>query len=120
MRCPMAGETIRICAIPIRARTIILSAFLLAVATATISAGDASPAILPHRALWPDPIDSPAGFDRASRAEILVFAHELAGSDAFNEGALTDRLGIDALDMPSVDRLRRRLWKLLAGNYAMA
>jgi peptidoglycan/xylan/chitin deacetylase (PgdA/CDA1 family) len=106
--------------IPIRARKLLLSAFLLGIAAAAISVADASEANLPHRALWPDTIDSPAGFDRASRAEILVFAHELADSDGFNEGALKDRLGIDAVDIASVARLRHRLWKRLTENYVMA
>jgi peptidoglycan-N-acetylglucosamine deacetylase len=106
--------------IPIRARKLLLSAFLLGIAAVTISVADASEAILPHRALWPDAINSPAEFDRASRAEILVFAHELADSGGFNEGALKDRLGIDAVDIASVERLRHRLWKRLTENYVMA
>lgn len=106
--------------IPIRARKLLLSAFLLGIAAATISVAGASEAILPHRALWPDAINSPAEFDRASRAEILVFAHELADSGGFNEGALKDRLGIDAVDIASVERLRHRLWKRLTENYVMA
>jgi peptidoglycan/xylan/chitin deacetylase (PgdA/CDA1 family) len=115
-----AFKTIGIDVIPIRARKIVLSAFLLTVAAATVSAADASSAILPDRALWPDSINSPGEFDRASRAEILVFAHELAGSDAFNEDALKDRLGIAAVDFASVERLRHRLWKRLTENYVMA
>jgi peptidoglycan/xylan/chitin deacetylase (PgdA/CDA1 family) len=115
-----AFKTTGIDVIPVRVRNIVLSAILLAVAAATISVADASPAILPHRALWPDTINSPAEFDRASRAEILVFAHELAESDEFNEGALKDRLGIDAVDIASVERLRRKLWKLLTDNYVLA
>jgi peptidoglycan-N-acetylglucosamine deacetylase len=115
-----AFKTIGIDVIPIRARKIVLSAFLLGIAAATISVADASPAILPHRALWPDSINSPGEFDRASRAEILVFAHELAQSDTFNEGALKDRLGIDAVDVASVERLRHSLWKRLTENYVMA
>jgi peptidoglycan-N-acetylglucosamine deacetylase len=115
-----AFKTIGIDVIPIRARKTVLSAFLFAVVAATISVADASPAILPHRALWPDSIDSPTGFDRASRAEILVFARELADSEAFNESALKDRLGINAVDIASVGRLRQRLWKRLTENYVMA
>jgi peptidoglycan/xylan/chitin deacetylase (PgdA/CDA1 family) len=104
--------------ISICTRTIVLTATLLAVTMPC--AANASEAIIPHRALWPDTINSPAEFDRASRAEILVFAHELADSDAFNEGALKDRLGINAVDIASVERLRHRLWKRLTGNYVIA
>ena len=105
-------------AISICARTIVLTATLLAVTMPC--AADASEAIIPHRALWPDTINSPAEFDRASRAEILVFAHELAGSEAFNEGALKDRLGIKAIDIAAVERLRHRLWNRLTENYVIA
>jgi peptidoglycan/xylan/chitin deacetylase (PgdA/CDA1 family) len=116
----MTRETTRICVISIWAQKIVLTAILLGVAAATPFAADASEAIIPHRVLWPDSINSPAEFDRASRAEILVFAHELAESDGFNEAALKDRLGIDAVDIPSVERLRRRLWNRLAENYVIA
>jgi peptidoglycan/xylan/chitin deacetylase (PgdA/CDA1 family) len=116
-----AFKTIGIDVIPIRARKLLLSAFLfLGIAAATISVADAYPATLPHRALWPDSINAPGEFDRASRAEILVFARELADSDAFNEGVLKERLGIKAVDIASVERLRQRLWKRLTENYVMA
>jgi peptidoglycan/xylan/chitin deacetylase (PgdA/CDA1 family) len=107
-------------AIPVRARKIVLTAILWGFAAATPSVAGASEAIIPHRALWPDTINSPAEFDRASRAEILMFALELAESDALNEGALKNRLAVDAVDMPSVERLRHKLWKLLTANYVMA
>jgi peptidoglycan/xylan/chitin deacetylase (PgdA/CDA1 family) len=76
--------------------------------------------IVPHRTLWPDSINSSAEFDRASRAEILVFAHQLAESYKLDQDALTHELGIDAVDMPSVERLRTKLWKRLTENYVMA
>jgi peptidoglycan/xylan/chitin deacetylase (PgdA/CDA1 family) len=79
-----------------------------------------SPAVIPHRALWPDSINSAAEFDRASRAEILVFTRELAESDTLSENNLKERLGVGAADIASIDRLRHKLWKLLTGNYALA
>jgi peptidoglycan-N-acetylglucosamine deacetylase len=106
--------------ISICARQIVLTAILLAVAVTTPCAASASEAIIPHRAFWPDTISSPAEFDLASRAEILVFAHELAGSEAFNQGALKERLGINAVDIAAVERLRHRLWKRLTENYVIA
>jgi peptidoglycan/xylan/chitin deacetylase (PgdA/CDA1 family) len=108
-------EVIFICA-----RKIARTAILLAIAAATPIVADASEAIIPHRALWPDPINSPAEFDRASRAEILAFAHELAESDGLAEAALKTRLTTDAVDMPSIERARHKLWKLLTDNYAVA
>jgi peptidoglycan-N-acetylglucosamine deacetylase len=107
-------------AIPIRTRRIVLTAIVWGIVAATPSAADASGATIPHRALWPEPINSPAEFDRASRAEILVFAHELAESDALDEAALKQWPGVDAVDMPSVDRLRHKLWKRLTANYVIA
>ena len=105
---------------PILARKLLLVVVLLAVVPAKIFGAGPSDVIIPHRDLWPDSVNSAAEFDRASRAEILVFAHELAESDAFSEGALKERLGVDAVDITSVDRLRDRLWRLLAENYAIA
>ena len=106
--------------ISICARKIALTAIVLAIAAVTPIVADASEAIIPHRALWPDPVNSPAEFDRASRAEILAFAHELAESDALAEAALNARLTTDAVDMPSIERTRHKLWKLLIDNYAVA
>jgi peptidoglycan-N-acetylglucosamine deacetylase len=99
-------------------RKLALIAALLSVAPAF----GASPSgvIIPHRNLWPDAINSVAEFDRASRAEILVFTHLLAESHKFSKDALKDELGIDAVDMPSVERLRGKLWKLLTENYVIA
>jgi peptidoglycan/xylan/chitin deacetylase (PgdA/CDA1 family) len=86
-----------------------------------ILAGEPSGQVIPHRALWPDPISSAAEFDRASRAEILAFAHALAESEKLTDDALKDQLHVDGeIDIPSIQRLRRKLWKLLAGNYVTA
>ncbi|MFK3649059.1 polysaccharide deacetylase family protein [Lysobacter enzymogenes] len=72
------------------------------------------------RAAWPQPIDTPAAFDRASRAEILAFAHELAGSEALDDAALAQRLRLKQVDRASVDKIRARLWHRLADNYRLA
>ena len=98
-----------------------LITILVGSAPARILAGEPSGQVIPHRALWPDPISSDAGFDRASRAEILAFAHALAESEKLTDDALKDRLQVHGeVDIPSILRLRRKLWKLLAGNYVMA
>jgi peptidoglycan/xylan/chitin deacetylase (PgdA/CDA1 family) len=115
----MERMTARIYVTPSFAQKIALIALLLGVAPAAFAAGP-SGAIIPHRTLWPDSINSAAEFDRASRAEILVFTHELAESSKLDEDALKDQLGIDAVDMPSIERLRRKLWKLLTENYVIA
>jgi peptidoglycan/xylan/chitin deacetylase (PgdA/CDA1 family) len=105
--------------ISIWVRGLALIAVLVGAAPATTSATP-SAAMIPHRALWPDPIDSTSGFDRASRAEILVFAHALADSETLDDEALKNRLGVDAVDIASVQHVRRELWTRLTGNYAIA
>ena len=44
------------------------------------------------RGIWPEKLSSPALFDVASRAEILMFAHSLIASEAQDEAALKQRL----------------------------
>ena len=78
------------------------------------------PEVLPHRTLWPDPVNSDAGFDRASRAEILVFARMLAESETLSAEALKAQLEVDTIDMPSVERVRHKLWERLTQNYLIA
>jgi peptidoglycan/xylan/chitin deacetylase (PgdA/CDA1 family) len=102
------------------ARRLALVAIFLGAAPVTTLGGEPSDAVIPHRGLWPDPVDSPAEFDRASRAEILVFAHALADSETLSDEALKSRLGLDAIDAASVQRVRHKLWKLLAANYVTA
>lgn len=74
----------------------------------------------PDRSLWPDPVDSVVGFDRASRAEMLVFAHELAASEKLTDADLVDALKIKQVDHGSVEAIRNTYWKRLASGYAIA
>jgi hypothetical protein len=103
----------------------LLAMFLVAASAATL--GQEQPVMVypnkvvtPDRHLWPDPIDSAIGFDRASRAEILVFAHALADSETFRDDAWKDRLGIDAVDVDSIHQVQRDLWLRVSQNYAIA
>lgn len=81
----------------------------------------AGPQVIPHRSLWPDPINSPAEFDRASRAEILVFAQALAESETLDDSTLQIRLDVHhPIDDASLQRVRRKMWDLLGRNYAIA
>ncbi len=100
-------------------RCLALMAVFAGIAPATAVAAP-SGVMIPHRALWPDPINSAAEFDRASRAEILAFAHALADSETLSDAALKNQIGVDAMDITSVQRVRRTLWKILSGNYALA
>ena len=95
-----------------------LIAIFLGGASAPTFAGD--PAVIPHRALWPESINSVAEFDRASRAEILVFARALADSEALSDDALKKQIGLDTADTASIRQVRRQLWNLLNQNYTAA
>ncbi|MGA7999599.1 MAG: polysaccharide deacetylase family protein, partial [Bradyrhizobium sp.] len=103
------------------ARQAALITILLCSAPARILAGEPPGQMTPNRALWPDSISSAAEFDLASRAEILAFAHALVESEKLNNDDLKARLRVGgAMDIASIQGLRRKLWKILAGNYAMA
>lgn len=93
---------------------------LLALLVAPAYAAGPSDVAAPDRSLWPEPIDSAQAFDRASRAEILVFAHELAASEKLSENDLMALLKIKRVDHASVDAIRAKYWQRLATNYAMA
>ncbi|MBB3226453.1 peptidoglycan/xylan/chitin deacetylase (PgdA/CDA1 family) [Luteibacter sp. Sphag1AF] len=74
----------------------------------------------PDRTLWPDSVDSTAAFDRASRAEMLVFGHELAESEKLSDDDLMALLKIKQVDHASVETIRSKYWKRLATGYALA
>ena len=92
---------------------------LCALAPAVHAAGPSAVATI-DRALWPEATTTTAAFDRASRAEILAFAHALTESQNDGDDALKTRLGIKEIDRASFERVRERLWKELARNYAAA
>jgi peptidoglycan/xylan/chitin deacetylase (PgdA/CDA1 family) len=107
--------------ISIWVRRAALIAFLVGCAPARVIAGEPPGQMTPNRALWPDSISSPAEFDRASRAEILAFAHALAESEKLDNDALKVQLPVDGeMDIASIQHLRRKLWKILTGNYVLA
>lgn len=72
------------------------------------------------RGTWPEKLSSPALFDVASRAEILMFAHSLLASENQDEAALKQRLGLKIINQASIDDLRRQLWQRLLENYTFA
>ncbi|MFO2465111.1 polysaccharide deacetylase family protein [Pseudomonas sp. 15FMM2] len=72
------------------------------------------------RSSWPENLGSPALFDVASRAEILMFANALLTTEALDESALKQRLGLRNINLGAIDDLRRRLWQRLLENYAFA
>lgn len=71
------------------------------------------------RGTWPEKLGSPALFDVASRAEILMFAHSLLASENQDEAALKQRLGLKIINLSAIDDLRRQLWQRLLENYTL-
>lgn len=100
-------------------KSIIASVLVCLLSGSTWAAGPEAVAVS-DRSLWPDAMDSPAGFDRASRAEILVFAAIIADATDRNEEALKSELRINSVDMTSVARIRDRLLDNLFKNYQNA
>ncbi|KWI91855.1 polysaccharide deacetylase [Burkholderia ubonensis] len=92
---------------------------LLAMAGLAQAAGPSAVASV-DRSLWPDPAASPAGFDRASRAEMLSFAHALSESERDGDGTLRDRLKLKQFDKDAIDRVRKIYWRRLTANYTLA
>ena len=73
-----------------------------------------------ERSAWPETLSTPALFDVASRAEILMFAHVLLQSEALGEADLADRLDLRTVNMVAVNELRQQLWQRLWKNYDAA
>ena len=72
------------------------------------------------RSGWPNSLTRPEDFDSASRGEILMFGKALLDSEALDEPALKQRLGVRQLDLKSVNQVRQRFWELLLNNYRLA
>jgi peptidoglycan/xylan/chitin deacetylase (PgdA/CDA1 family) len=72
------------------------------------------------RSTWPEQLSSPTLFDVASRAEILIFARALLASEALDEAALKQRLGLRMINPEAIDRVRQRMWQRLLANYNFA
>ncbi|MNL11356.1 hypothetical protein D3C87_1321880 [compost metagenome] len=72
------------------------------------------------RSTWPEKLGNPTLFDVASRAEILMFSSVLLTSEALDEPALAQRLGLRTINLESVNRVRQRMWQRLLTNYNFA
>ncbi|WP_249677402.1 polysaccharide deacetylase family protein [Pseudomonas abieticivorans] len=97
-------------------------ACLLMAALATFGAQAATPPPVAFidRGTWPEALESPARFDVASRAEILMFARALLESEALDETELAERLGLRQINLASINELRGRLWQRLWQNFDRA
>ena len=65
------------------------------------------------RGTWPEKLGSPALFDVASRAEILLFAHSLLASENQAEAALKQRLALKIIKLPAIYDPRPPSWPAL-------
>lgn len=87
--------------------------------SAAQAAGPADVATLDLRT-WVEPLDTPAGFDRASRAALLVYASTMHGLPPREEAQLLSHLRIKRLNQASLDQWleaeRARAWR----NYQLA
>jgi len=72
------------------------------------------------RSGWPDSLATEAGFNTASRAEVLMFGKALLASEALDENALKQRLGVKQVELKSVEQVRQRFWERLLGSYRSA
>lgn len=95
---------------------LLFAACLFSLAAAAAPVG---PATL-DRSTWPEQLSNPTLFDVASRAEILAFARALLASEALDEPALKQRLGLRMINLEAINRLRERMWQRLLANYNFA
>lgn len=72
------------------------------------------------RSLWPEPLNSSANFDRASRAEMLVFADALTGTTTQSDALLKEQLHLKQLDRESIQSIQKRLLDQLWVNWQQA
>jgi peptidoglycan/xylan/chitin deacetylase (PgdA/CDA1 family) len=98
-------------------RTLII--FLLTAVHAAMAAGPESVGTA-DRSLWPQAISSPAAFDRASRAEMLVFAATLSETSRQAPEAMEAAFRIKKVNPASVQKVTNDLAARILANWAKA
>lgn len=73
-----------------------------------------------ERTAWPDALATQADIDTAARAEVLVFGKALLASEALDEPRLTQRLGVQPMQLKSIRQVRDGLWDRLLNTYRNA
>jgi len=73
-----------------------------------------------ERSGWPDELITQDNIDTASRAEVLIFGKALLASEALDEVALKQRLGVPQMQLKSIRQVRDGLWDRLLNNYRNA
>ena len=96
--------------------------WLLTLCLATSMANAAGPLVFAtiDRSSWPNALNSTEDFDTASRGEILMFAKALLASEALDEKALKQQLGVKQIDLAALNQVRERFWQRLLNNYRLA
>lgn len=70
------------------------------------------------RSLWPYPINSPSGFDFASRMEMYVFVEQLIETQSLqSEVDIKKYLGLKRISVESIAQWRSKIWTILIGNF---
>jgi peptidoglycan-N-acetylglucosamine deacetylase len=95
-------------------------AFGMLLAAASVHAAGPDNVARSNRSLWPDALKSTAGFDRASRAELLAFGHQLVAVEALSDDALRARLHLKEIDTTHLAKMRKDYWQRVARNYSWA
>ena len=72
------------------------------------------------RSLWGESLNSPAAFDRASRAEILVFIGLLTDTTQLDDVHLQQQLKLKSVNRDSVNKVSNRLIQILWKNWQAA
>jgi peptidoglycan/xylan/chitin deacetylase (PgdA/CDA1 family) len=103
-------------------RAIAAALALAAGLAATGARADVGPAVVAKAdpALWPEALSTRTGFDRASRAAILVYADALAEAGRLPEAQLRERLRIAGVDAASTRRWLERELAQAVANYRLA
>ncbi len=94
--------------------SLVVSFFLLSLAPLAAEPARAD------RSLWPESLQSEAGFNRASRAEILLFAKALAETRKWDQAAWAAHVRGKSISHDSIARVEGLLWKRLVENYQRA
>ncbi|MCC6075601.1 polysaccharide deacetylase family protein [Pseudomonas sp. GCM10022188] len=97
-----------------------LAATLLAFATSNASAAGPARVASYDRTLWPETIESPQHFDRASRQEILALVRVIARTPLGDETSIQSFTGVTAPNSAAVSQWLAETRRRLLANYKAA
>jgi peptidoglycan/xylan/chitin deacetylase (PgdA/CDA1 family) len=103
-------------------RASLAAAAALVVAATSPARADVGPSVVARAALslWREPIDTRAGFDKASRAAILVYASVLGEMGKLSDADMLAAFKIKSVNHASTDRWLKKELALSATNYRLA